>query len=338
MSGWGGGFSGSYGKSGYLLFYERRQKKPIKHLVDKIPDVVAEGDSYSKIEKTGEIVKNVPYADMVAQDVQPNEIFNKVASDNKAFSFETDVFSSEFFNFIKEVIDNVAAIKDEDVAEDQKHLLKQVRIAGLEVAQKANFEILARCYNNETMKILSKSYMEIFARDDDLLVRFMHDIIEEKHEVLEMFLEMLIEPVDHIARSNAAYVLKMMLCRLKMIEKKDLLENTREIIQKTNEAGEKESIERPKALSARFIEGLIGLLNTRVAKNYTRFDQTLDVISSFALYSTEEVEATPFGKETKPDEFDQNSEAAQIGLTFFFKANLLEKIMDFMLGQKSPLL
>jgi len=105
-----------------------------------------------------------------------------------------------------------------------------VRSAGLEVAQKANFEILARCYNNETMKMLSKSYMEIFARDDDLLVRFMHDMIEEKHEVLEMFLEMLIEPVDHIARSNAAYVLKMMLCRLKMIEKKDLLENTREII------------------------------------------------------------------------------------------------------------
>jgi len=29
MTGWGGGFSGSYGKSGYLLFYERRQKKPI---------------------------------------------------------------------------------------------------------------------------------------------------------------------------------------------------------------------------------------------------------------------------------------------------------------------
>jgi len=79
---------------------------------------VAEGDSYSKIEKTGEFVKNVPYADMVAQDQQPNEIFNKVANDNKAFSFETDVFSSEFFNFIKEVIDNVAAIKDEDVAED----------------------------------------------------------------------------------------------------------------------------------------------------------------------------------------------------------------------------
>mmetsp|Transcript_40518 Transcript_40518/g.29172 ORF Transcript_40518/g.29172 Transcript_40518/m.29172 type:complete len:83 (-) Transcript_40518:2608-2856(-) len=32
-SGWGWGSSGSYGKSGYMLFYERRQKKPLKILV-----------------------------------------------------------------------------------------------------------------------------------------------------------------------------------------------------------------------------------------------------------------------------------------------------------------
>lgn len=83
MSGWGGGMGGSYGKSGYMLFYERKQKKPIKIVVEKIPDVIPEGDSYETIEKTGEFIKNVPYNEMVDRDSKPNDIFNKVAQDNK---------------------------------------------------------------------------------------------------------------------------------------------------------------------------------------------------------------------------------------------------------------
>lgn len=182
------------------------------------------------------------------------------------------------------------------------------------------------------------NFVAIFDKDEELLVRFMNEMIEDKPKVLEMFLEMLIDSVDHVARHNAAYTLKVMLCRLKMIEKKDLLENTREVVTKVSESGENVSVERAKSLSARFIEGLIGLLNTRIAKHYTRFEQALDVISAFALYSPEEVEATQIGKETKPEEWDQNSEAAQIGLTFLFQANMLEKIMDFMLGSKSPMM
>lgn len=188
------------------------------------------------------------------------------------------------------------------------------------------------------MRLLTKSYIEILARDDDLLVRFVHGMIEEKPQELEMFLEMLIDCIDHVARGNAAYVLKVILCRLKLIEKDLLLENVREEITTKNEKGELIPLSRPKALCARFIEGLVGLLNTRVAKHYTRFEQTLDVISSFALYSTEQVEATPIGKETCPEDWDMNSEMTIVGLTYFFKANMLEKIMDFMLGNKSPLL
>jgi hypothetical protein len=31
-----------------------------------------------------------------------------------------------------------------------------------------------------------------------------------------------------------------------------------------------------------------------------------------------------------------DSEAAQVGLSYFFKCNMLEEILDFMLGDKSP--
>ena len=50
--------SGGYGKSGYMLFYERKVKKPIKLLVGpeeaNQPDVVFN-------EKTKEHIKLVPY-------------------------------------------------------------------------------------------------------------------------------------------------------------------------------------------------------------------------------------------------------------------------------------
>lgn len=123
MSGWGGSFGGSYGKSGYMLFYERRVKKPIEIVSDKKEEDVKDDPSYMKKESTGEIIKKVPYAEMVASDASPNAIFRQVFEDNKQFSFENDVYSPEFFNFIREIVENVAAIKDEDYTAEQKPML-----------------------------------------------------------------------------------------------------------------------------------------------------------------------------------------------------------------------
>jgi hypothetical protein len=48
LDGWGLG-GGGYGKSGYMLFYERRQKRPIKLLVPSVPKA-DEGEGEAKIE------------------------------------------------------------------------------------------------------------------------------------------------------------------------------------------------------------------------------------------------------------------------------------------------
>jgi len=82
FDGWGLG-GGGYGKSGYMLFYERREKQPLKHLVIDGQEEQAEKEAQAKEEvKDGEAVKEAEekYIDVdfktgvLAAEV-PNRIF-----------------------------------------------------------------------------------------------------------------------------------------------------------------------------------------------------------------------------------------------------------------------
>lgn len=83
-------FAGKYGKSGYMLFYERRVKKPIKIVVPA--DQVANHTDLHFDAKTNEYIKNIAYREGVDTE-KPNQIFSKVLEDNTKFSFENDVYS-----------------------------------------------------------------------------------------------------------------------------------------------------------------------------------------------------------------------------------------------------
>ncbi len=73
------------------------------------------------------------------------------------------------------------------------------------------------------------------------------------------------------------------------------------------------------------------LLNTYVAKNWSKFDNFLDVLYSFAVgekdYSRQDEESQK-----------REQESEKIGLEWFFKYQFIEKACDFLLGKKSPLL
>jgi len=82
FDGWGLG-GGGYGKSGYMLFYERREKQPLKHLVIAGQEEQADKEVQAKEEvKDGEAVKEAEekYIDVdfktgvLAAEV-PNRIF-----------------------------------------------------------------------------------------------------------------------------------------------------------------------------------------------------------------------------------------------------------------------
>jgi hypothetical protein len=106
MSSWGYSGGSSYGKSAYMLIYERRVKKPIKIVV---PDEQAKlnPDAYFYDEAKKEYIKHIAYKEGVDNET-PNQIFTKVLEDNTKFTFENDVYSQEFFNFLKEILQNVA--------------------------------------------------------------------------------------------------------------------------------------------------------------------------------------------------------------------------------------
>lgn len=91
----------SYGTSGYMLFYERRVKKPIKIVVPdtEIEAVKAKGITVKCDEEKKEYFREVQYR-KAADGEKPNQIYQKVFEDNRKFSFENDIYSQEFFDFI----------------------------------------------------------------------------------------------------------------------------------------------------------------------------------------------------------------------------------------------
>jgi hypothetical protein len=87
-------------------------------------------------------------------------------------------------------------------------------------------------------------------------------------------------------------------------------------------------------LSARFIDKALGLLKTKVAKNWSRFDHFLDLIHSFAMDSFEDsfIKTQPVKLDVQPKPLDE-----LVGLLFLAREQFILKACDFILGKKSPL-
>ena len=83
---------------------------------------------------------------------------------------------------------------------------------------------------------------------------------------------------------------------------------------------------------------MVTLLNTRVAKNSTKFANYLDILASFCFDSAEEIESQGLSvNEAVESSSKKSSEAAKVGMCYYFKIGIIEKILDFILGSRSPL-
>ena len=137
-----------------------------------------------------------------------------------------------------------------------------------------------------------ESFIEILKKDDNLCRSFMEQSLREDNG--NYLMELLLECTDLTARMNVATLMKYILNRLKVLEKDILYETeTFSYEQKDEKTGEPIKIIRtqPAALCARFILKGFGLLNTYVAKNWSRFDNYLDVLYSFAVGDSEKISA-----------------------------------------------
>ena len=95
---------GSYGKSAYMLVYERRIKKPIKILVPpQEEESKSEEGAIFFDEKKQEHYRLVDYKTGV-EEIEPSSIYQKVMEDNQKFEFDNDIYSSEFFEFVRSIL------------------------------------------------------------------------------------------------------------------------------------------------------------------------------------------------------------------------------------------
>ncbi len=93
---------GSYGKSAYMLVYERKKKKPIKILATP-EEHKADPESVFYDEKKEEYFRLSDYKTGV-EEIFPSSIYQKVQEDNKKFEFDNDIYSNEFFEFVRSIL------------------------------------------------------------------------------------------------------------------------------------------------------------------------------------------------------------------------------------------
>lgn len=103
-------FGGSYGQSAYMLVYEKRLKRPLKILATP-EEVTQEKEKLLFDAKKEEHYKLVDYRNGV-QDIPSNSIYKEVFGDNHKYEFENDIYSTEFYNFVHQIINAVHAINE----------------------------------------------------------------------------------------------------------------------------------------------------------------------------------------------------------------------------------
>lgn len=136
-----------------------------------------------------------------------NDIYKKVAEDNMKFTFESDIYSTEFFDFIMRILQSVA---EGDVDGDAKLL-------GLKIGTKVGFEILARMFVNPGIDRLSQVMLDILGSRPDLSQGFLDRMCE--FPASEVLWEVLFECGDKATQKDLARIIKFALCQLKEVEK-----------------------------------------------------------------------------------------------------------------------
>lgn len=181
-------------------------------------------------------------------------------------------------------------------------------------------DLLAKCFHNQAIKPLSDALGVLFKDDEGMAKTFIEGCFQE--DDCAYLMDVLLECSDATVRQHIANLLKQVVNTLKKSEREKIL--LRETIEVTDEkTGVVTRIEQPAATVSRFIMKLLSLLNTQVAKCWSRFEGFLDVIYSFGVGSE--------------DTSAENSAADSIGMEFLMSVNFMEKACDFMLGKKSPL-
>ena len=100
----------SSGTSAYMLFYERKQKKDLNIITEEekleAPSPVTVKRAVSKGDKIDNIIK-VPFKNAADRE-KANSVYREVFDENLKFTFENEVYSHEFLDFVANSMSNLA--------------------------------------------------------------------------------------------------------------------------------------------------------------------------------------------------------------------------------------
>lgn len=159
----------SYGTSAYMLFYERRKKKDLVIVVpeDKAEELKSKGVNVHFDEEKKEYFKMEGYRTSSVGETA-NEIYKRVFEDNMKFTFESDIYSTEFFDFILSILKSVAETEVDEMT----------KINGLKIGSKVGFEILARMFTNPGIDRVSSVLINILKSKPEITKPFMASLLE----------------------------------------------------------------------------------------------------------------------------------------------------------------
>ena len=123
-----------------------------------------------------------------------------MAEDNDKFTFESDIYSNEFFNFIVRILKGVA---EGDVDNETK-------MNGLGIGTKVGFEILARMIVNPGIDQLTNVLVDTLRSRPEATKSFLGQMCE--FPVSEVFWEVLFECTAKNTQGCLARILKFALC------------------------------------------------------------------------------------------------------------------------------
>ena len=177
----------------------------------------------------------------------------------------------------------------EAAAQSDSEKAKQVALRN---AKKVGFEILVRCLDTSGITQLHEVMIKILKSSDNACKFFMQELLED--DDAEPVMEILFDCNDSLARRNLIKVIRYLICRLKEIEKDEVLSGVTDTQTQTvvNMHGEQvyREILTPRALCLKFMAEIFVNMRTRAARNWKIIDTYMDVLLSFGVQSPEDVE------------------------------------------------
>lgn len=143
---------------------------------DKVEAAKAAGENVVYDEEKKEHFKMVGYR-RGADNEAPNSIYKQVYADNKKLTFESDIYSDEFFDSISNILNKVTSFKYGSNEAENAAVLS-MRLKGVGLGRKVLYDVLSRCKMNFKMGSIIRTMIKIFEQDDELCKQFVLNELE----------------------------------------------------------------------------------------------------------------------------------------------------------------